>query len=65
MIVPNPSISKLNTFMGNVLQQATSVVTATNTSCYEYDGGCFQTYGFEVSFLLLQHLALQTNGVCL
>jgi len=47
MIVSDPSISHLNGFMGNVLQQATSVVTATNTSCYEYDGGCFQTYGFE------------------
>ncbi|KAF9060644.1 beta-glucan synthesis-associated [Rhodocollybia butyracea] len=47
MIVADPSISKLNGFMGNVEQQATSVVTATNTSCYEFDGGCFQTYGFE------------------
>ncbi|KAJ3748732.1 beta-glucan synthesis-associated [Lentinula detonsa] len=47
MILADPSISQLNGFMGNVEQQATSVVTATNTSCYEYDGGCFQTYGFE------------------
>lgn len=48
MILADPSISQLNGFMGNVEQQATSVVTATNASCYEYDGGCFQTYGFEV-----------------
>ncbi|KIK67427.1 glycoside hydrolase family 16 protein [Collybiopsis luxurians FD-317 M1] len=47
MIVANSDVSKLNGFTGNVLQQATSVVTATNTSCYELDGGCFQTYGFE------------------
>ncbi|KAJ3937486.1 MAG: beta-glucan synthesis-associated [Lentinula lateritia] len=47
MILADPSISQLNSFMGNVEQQATSVVTATNASCYEYDGGCFQTYGFE------------------
>ncbi|KAJ3815887.1 glycoside hydrolase family 16 protein, partial [Lentinula aff. lateritia] len=47
MILADPSISQLNGFMGNVEQQATSVVTATNASCYEYDGGCFQTYGFE------------------
>ncbi|KAJ3845471.1 beta-glucan synthesis-associated [Lentinula raphanica] len=47
MILADPSISKLNGFMGNVEQQATSVVTATNSSCYEDDGGCFQTYGFE------------------
>ncbi|KAF5393324.1 hypothetical protein D9757_000583 [Collybiopsis confluens] len=52
MIVEDPSISTLNSFMGNVLQQATSVVTATNPSCYEYEGGCFQTYGFEVLTLL-------------
>jgi beta-glucan synthesis-associated protein KRE6 len=47
MILPDPTISQLNGFTGNVLQQATSVVTATNTSCYQLDGGCFQTYGFE------------------
>ena len=48
MIVPDPSISELNTFIGGATQQATSVVTNTNTSCYELDGGCYAVYGFQV-----------------
>ncbi|KAK0242016.1 beta-glucan synthesis-associated [Armillaria nabsnona] len=45
--VRDPSISQLNTFTGNVEQQATSVVTSTDTECYEKTGGCFSLYGFE------------------
>lgn len=45
--VRDPSISQLNTFTGNVEQQATSVVTNTDTECYEKTGGCFSLYGFE------------------
>lgn len=45
--VRDPSISQLNTFTGNVEQQATSVVTNTDTECYEKTGGCFSIYGFE------------------
>ncbi|KAK0225677.1 beta-glucan synthesis-associated [Armillaria fumosa] len=45
--VRDPSISQLNTFTGNVQQQATSVVTNTDTECYEKTGGCFSIYGFE------------------
>jgi hypothetical protein len=48
MIIPDPSISELNTVIGTVTQQATSVVTNTNVSCYELDGGCYSVYGFEV-----------------
>lgn len=48
MIIPDPSISEMNTFIGSVNQQSTSVVTDTNTSCYELDGGCYSVYGFEV-----------------
>ncbi|KAF9012321.1 glycoside hydrolase family 16 protein [Cyathus striatus] len=47
MIVTDPSISELNTFTGSVTQQATSVVTNTDPSCYEDDGGCYSIYGFE------------------
>ncbi|KAF8798720.1 glycoside hydrolase family 16 protein [Phlegmacium glaucopus] len=47
LIIPNPGISELNTFLGSVTQEATSVVTNTNTSCYELDGGCYSLYGFE------------------
>ncbi|KAL1946515.1 hypothetical protein VTO73DRAFT_14619 [Trametes versicolor] len=46
-IIVDPSISELNTFTGSVTQQATSVVTATDPNCYEYDLGCFSIYGFE------------------
>lgn len=48
MIIRDPSISEMNTFIGGATQQATSVVTNTNTSCYELDGGCYSVYGFEV-----------------
>ncbi|KAI0353021.1 beta-glucan synthesis-associated [Trametes cingulata] len=47
MIIVDPSISYQNTFIGSVTQQATSVVTATDPLCYEYDAGCFSIYGFE------------------
>ncbi|PFH51289.1 glycoside hydrolase family 16 protein [Amanita thiersii Skay4041] len=47
MIVTDPSLSRLNTFVGNVFQQATSVVTDTNQRCYELNDGCFSIYGFE------------------
>lgn len=47
-VIANTSISALNTYVGSVLQQATSVVTETDQSCYEGDGGCFSIYGFEV-----------------
>ncbi|KAJ6593908.1 beta-glucan synthesis-associated [Mycena capillaripes] len=46
-ILPDPTISQLNTFIGSVTQQATSVVTSTDPACYEQDGGCFSIYGFE------------------
>ncbi|KAI0720307.1 beta-glucan synthesis-associated protein-domain-containing protein [Cerioporus squamosus] len=47
LIIADPSISAQNTFTGSVTQQATSVVTATNPNCYEYDAGCYSIYGFE------------------
>lgn len=47
-VIVNPSISVQNTYVGSVLQQATSVVTDTNQSCYEDEGGCYSVYGFEV-----------------
>ena len=51
MIIPNPSVSEMNTFVGSATQEATSVVTNTNSSCYELDGGCYSVYGFEVIFI--------------
>ncbi|KAF8234028.1 glycoside hydrolase family 16 protein [Tricholoma matsutake] len=47
MIIPDTSISTLNTYQGGITQQATSVVTATNQQCYQLDGACFSVYGFE------------------
>ncbi|KAF8737934.1 hypothetical protein AX14_012116 [Amanita brunnescens Koide BX004] len=47
MTLYDPTISKLNTFVGNVQQQATSVVTNTNELCYELEAGCYSVYGFE------------------
>ena len=48
MIIHDPSISQMNTYIGAENQQSTSVVTNTKTSCYELDGGCYSVYGFEV-----------------
>lgn len=47
-VIPDPSISVQNTYTGSVLQQATSVVTETNQSCYDALSGCYSIYGFEV-----------------
>jgi beta-glucanase (GH16 family) len=47
-LIANPLISKQNSFIGSVTQQATSVVSTTNSKCYEMGGtGCFAIYGFE------------------
>lgn len=46
-IIPNPSLTALNTYIGGVEQQATSGVTTTNQGCYEGETGCFSVYGFE------------------
>lgn len=47
-VIVDPSISVQNTYIGSVLQQATSVVTDTNQACYEGETGCYSIYGFEV-----------------
>lgn len=47
MIITNPSISKQNPFIGSFLQQASSVVTKTDSRCYELAEGCYSLYGFE------------------
>ncbi|KAF8210282.1 beta-glucan synthesis-associated [Mycena galopus ATCC 62051] len=47
LIIADPSISQLNTFIGSVTQQASSVVTETNPSAYEQNGGLYSVYGFE------------------
>lgn len=47
LIIPDPSTTFLNPYVGGITQQATSGVTTTNQSCYELEAGCFSTYGFE------------------
>lgn len=47
LIIPNPSISSLNSYTGGALQQATSVVTAVNTSNYQLTQQGFGQYGIE------------------
>ncbi|KAH7887543.1 glycoside hydrolase family 16 protein [Phlebopus sp. FC_14] len=46
-IIPNPSITAQNPYIGGAEQQATSVVTDTDQNCYEGNTGCFSIYGFE------------------
>ncbi|KAJ6466948.1 beta-glucan synthesis-associated [Mycena sanguinolenta] len=47
LIIANPELSVLNTYIGGAYQQATSVVTQTNQKCYELLDNCFSEYGFE------------------
>jgi hypothetical protein len=48
MVIANPDISAMNTYIGGATQQVTSVVTNTNPQCYELETGCYSVYGFEV-----------------
>jgi beta-glucanase (GH16 family) len=47
LIIADPDISVLNSYIGGGFQQATSVVTQTNQQCYELLENCFSVYGFE------------------
>jgi hypothetical protein len=52
MVLANPSMSRINGFVGNFVQEATSVVTKTNQRCYELVEPCFSVYAFEVTHYL-------------
>ncbi|EPQ55923.1 beta-glucan synthesis-associated [Gloeophyllum trabeum ATCC 11539] len=45
--VVDKTITIQNTYGGGIYQQATSAITQTNQECYEGNGDCFSTYGFE------------------
>ncbi|KAJ7312598.1 beta-glucan synthesis-associated [Mycena albidolilacea] len=47
LIIPNPSTTAQNAFVGNRFQQTTSALSNTNQDCYQLQGKCFSTYGFE------------------
>jgi len=50
MILGDPTKSRLNGFVGNIIQQAASVVTKTNQRCYELVEECYSVYAFEVCY---------------
>ncbi|KAM5537994.1 hypothetical protein V8D89_008470 [Ganoderma adspersum] len=45
--IADPTISKNNSFMGGIYQQASSVVTATDQTAYEFDGAQYSIYAFQ------------------
>ncbi|KAG6821346.1 hypothetical protein H0H93_014143 [Arthromyces matolae] len=45
--IANPELTNLNSYLGGAFQQATSALTTTNQSCYEFALGCFSIFGFE------------------
>lgn len=47
VIIPDPTVTVQNDYLGGVFQQATSGVTDTNPDCYELATGCYANYGFE------------------
>lgn len=47
MIIEDPAKSYMNTYMGGITQQATSIITNTNLQAYERSGGLYSVYGFE------------------
>ncbi|TFK20343.1 glycoside hydrolase family 16 protein [Coprinopsis marcescibilis] len=47
MIITNAARSEKNGFVGNVVQEAASVVTYTDQRCYEYVEDCYSIFGFE------------------
>ncbi|PPQ67320.1 hypothetical protein CVT25_005904 [Psilocybe cyanescens] len=47
MVITDPNITQINTFVGSGTQQATSLTSITNPNCYEQSGACYSLYGFE------------------
>lgn len=47
LIIPDPEITKLNSYAGGAFQQATSCISQTNQTCYQLEDGCFAVFGFE------------------
>jgi len=47
LIIPDPTITQLNTYTGGVYQQAISSISLANSSCYELNEQCYAVYGYE------------------
>ncbi|KAI9574771.1 glycoside hydrolase family 16 protein [Boletus coccyginus] len=62
-VIADPSVSVQNTYVGSVLQQATSVVTEINQMCYEGLSGCYSIYGFEYITWISDNKAAWTLNV--
>jgi beta-glucanase (GH16 family) len=45
--VYDPTMTKVNEYIGGVYQQTTSGLSITNQDCYELNTGCYSIYGFE------------------
>ncbi|KAI1791121.1 beta-glucan synthesis-associated protein [Ganoderma leucocontextum] len=43
----NATISKNNTYLGGIYQQASSVITETDQTAYEFEGANYSIYGFQ------------------
>ncbi|KAJ6459006.1 beta-glucan synthesis-associated [Mycena sanguinolenta] len=47
LVITDPTVSQLNSYAGGVYQQATSVVSNTNQTCYQLIEECYSVQGFE------------------
>jgi len=47
LFIADPTLSHQNSYSGGVFQQATSVVSTTNQSCYQLVDQCYAVQGFE------------------
>ncbi|KAJ6479473.1 beta-glucan synthesis-associated protein [Mycena vitilis] len=47
MSIPDPTLTKQNSYLGAVYQQATSGLTNTDQKCYQLLEACYSVYGFE------------------
>jgi len=47
LVIADPDVTLLNPYVGGIFQQTTSALSKTNQQCYELNGGCYSTYGFE------------------
>lgn len=63
MIIADPVISQQNSYVGGITQQATSVTTRTDPNSYEFSGGRYATYGFEVRVASLSWIYSGDNNL--
>lgn len=59
MIIADPTISEQNSFVGSATQQASSVTTITDPNAYEFSGGGYSVYGFEVRVVFFVHISAE------